>query len=307
MKKSHKFIVSFLISAILVYFLLKQINLSELYEVLLRVNPILLLGSFILYILLALLRVFRFQVLLKKSLPSKTLFPIICVHTLLKIIIPFRVGDLSIVYMLKKRNHSIGKGMSSLIVARIFDFVIIVFGFIIFTIFSSNLPNRDVFVKLIPYTVFFLLILVFGLIILLISPDLILKILKKIKLEKLGGLITPFNDLKSRHVLFKTFFITLGIYFVSMIYTYILVLGVGFLLPLNIYVIMISISALSAALPINGIAGFGTVEAVIALTLSYFGYAASEAILLGFSTHIIQILFATILGLIGYILLEKTY
>ena len=298
MKKFFKFMISFIISIVLLYFLLKEFNINELVSALEKTNLFLVLGSFLLYIILILIRTLRFRTLLKKSLPLRELFPIVCKHTFLKVIVPFKIGELSFIYFLKKKNHGVGKSFSSLIVARIFDFSIIIGVFVLVIVFSAN--NIKELSNLVPYSIMVFLILIVSLLFLLISPDFLIKLFKKIKPNKINKLISPFKELKSKHIMTKTLIFSLSHYVVSILSTYLILYATGFSLPVNIFIITITLSTLSGFLPVNGIAGLGTVETVIALVLSYFGYSATESIILGFSIHIIQILFVVLVGIIGW-------
>ena len=300
MKKSVKFIISAIISIILVYFLFTKINIKELYKVLTQVNPILLFESFLLYLILIVFRTIRFRILLKNSISFLELIPIICKHAFLKVLVPFKIGELSFVYLLKKKKHCVGKSLSSLIVARIFDFSIFIGVFILIIILSNKFIGIKFFSELIPYAIIMFFGLIICLILVIFSPELIIKLLKKLNFNKLINLISPFKELKSKHLLTKTFIVSLIIYFISIFATYLLLLSTGFSLPLNIFIITITLSTLSGFLPINGVAGLGTVEAVIALTLSYFGYSTADSIILGFSIHILQIFFVILVGIIGW-------
>ncbi len=300
MKKFFKILISAVITVVLLYFLLAQFDIKKLIDVLSKANLIFLFGAFLLYLSLIFIRTLRFRILLKKSLSFLEMFPIICKHTFFKVILPFKIGELSFVYMLRKKKHSIGKSLSSLIVARIFDFFIMTFVFIMMIIFSYNI-DTNLFSNIIPYALLLSVALVFALLIMLFFPDFIIKILNKVNLKKLSHLVSPFKEIRSRSILTKTFFMSTLHYIVSMVSTYLIMLSVGFNLPLNIFVITITLSTLSGFLPINGIAGLGTVEAVIALVLSSFGYSTAESIILGFSIHIIQIFFVVAVGAIGWL------
>lgn len=103
MKKFFKVIISAIISIFLVYFLLKEFEIKELIDVLSKLNIILIFGAFLLYLMLILIRTLRFSTLLKKSLPLIELFPIVCKHSFFKVIVPFKIGELSFIYFLKKK------------------------------------------------------------------------------------------------------------------------------------------------------------------------------------------------------------
>lgn len=183
-----------------------------------------------------------------------------------------------------------------MIVARIFESSIIIGVFILVIIFSTS--NIKELSNLVPYSILLLFTLIITLFLLLISPKFLIKIFEKIKLKKLSSLVSRFKELKSKHILIKTLFLSLSHYVLSMFSTYLILYASGFFLPINIFIITITLSTLSGFLP--SVAGLGTVETSITLVLSYFGYSTTEAIVLGFTVHIIQILFIIIVGIIGW-------
>ena len=66
--------------------------------------------------------------------------------------------------MLKKNNkQSVSRGLSSLIIARVFDFIILISIMILFVVISKDLPNKEIFDGLIPYLVMLLVLIILGL------------------------------------------------------------------------------------------------------------------------------------------------
>ena len=125
--------------------------------------------------------------------------------------------------------------------------------------------------------------------------------------DKLNKFLVSFKAYKSKKILLKTFVLSFLTYVSGVIFTYYIVLALNYAIPLNILLITITFSILSSILPINSVAGFGTVEGVWALILGYFGYTLESAILLSFSLHIIQLIFSGALGLLGWLLLPTKH
>ena len=170
MKKKINIIISTVITIILLYFLLSQIKINDVIQIFQNSNFYYLALGFFFYILMGIVRTFRFKLLLKNKLSFFDILPITYVHSLLNSILPVRTGEFSYVYMLKKNNkQSVSRGLSSLIIARVFDFIILISIMILFVVISKDLPNKEIFDGLIPYLVMLLVLIILGLFSLIFS------------------------------------------------------------------------------------------------------------------------------------------
>ena len=313
MKKLTKFLISIILTIILLYLILTQVKVNDVTTTIKNANFKFLGLSVIFYIIMMVLRALRFEVLLKKRIAFNKLLPIVFVHSLLTNIIPFRVGDLSYVVMLKKiKKQSYSKGLSSLLIARVFEFCVMIFILILAIIYSKDLPNLG-FQNIIPLMIVVLVLLVLMIFSMIFLHDFLVRIFDRflvlfpmLKL-KLNKFLVSFKAYRSRKVLIQTFVLSVLTYISGVIFTYYIVIALNYAIPLNILLITITFSILSSILPINSVAGFGTVEGVWALILGYFGYTIESAILLSFSLHIIQLLFSGALGLLGWLLLPTKH
>ena len=88
------------------------------------------------YLALNLFRAFRFRILLdKRDSPWRILIPITLYHNFLVRALPFKLGELSYIVLLRSRlNYSMEEGVSSLFGARILELLIIVM------VFASSIP-----------------------------------------------------------------------------------------------------------------------------------------------------------------------
>ena len=184
MKKEAVF--ALILTLVLVVVLLSQIEIKNLIEFISSISPRWILLAFVIYIFTVIFRALRFQVLLGggQGIRFEDIFPIVCVHYLFSNILPARTRELSYIYLLKKlKKISVGKGIATLMVARIFDFIVVAIFFLISALFVKDLP---VFVSnaILPLTLF-LFILILLLIFLLYKNIKFLKILEKAT-EKLG-------------------------------------------------------------------------------------------------------------------------
>ena len=215
--------------------------------------------------------------------------------------------------MLKKNNkQSVSRGLSSLIIARVFDFIILISIMILFVVISKDLPNKEIFDGLIPYLVMLLVLIILGLFSLIFLHDFSLNIAKKITkflplifADPLHKFIKSFKMYKSVSTLLITLVYALLIYFCGMIANYYFVIAIGYYLPLNILIIASTFSILSTVLPINGLGSFGTMEGVWVLILGYFAYSVNDSVLLSLSLHIILLLSSSVLGLVSWIKLKQ--
>jgi glycosyltransferase 2 family protein len=313
MKKKINIIISTVITIILLYFLLSQIKINDVIQIFQNSNFYYLALGFFFYILMGIVRTFRFKLLLKNKLSFFDILPITYVHSLLNSILPVRTGEFSYVYMLKKNNkQSVSRGLSSLIIARVFDFIILISIMILFVVISKDLPNKEIFDGLIPYLVMLLVLIILGLFSLIFLHDFSLNIAKKITkflplifADPLHKFIKSFKMYKSVSTLLITLVYALLIYFCGMIANYYFVIAIGYYLPLNILIIASTFSILSTVLPINGLGSFGTMEGVWVLILGYFAYSVNDSVLLSLSLHIILLLSSSVLGLVSWIKLKQ--
>ena len=136
-------IFAIIITILLLALLFTQIDLADVITTLKNINPIYLIVGFILYTCSYFLRALRFHFLLNKEVSFKDLFDITCVHNMMNNLLPARTGELSYIYLLKTgQNKTTGEGLATLIIARIFDFIIISNLFLaIFFIYEKTYPG----------------------------------------------------------------------------------------------------------------------------------------------------------------------
>jgi hypothetical protein len=118
--------------------------LSDVVEILTKINPAYLVIGFI---------------LLNREVSITELFSIVSIHNMALNIFPARSGELSYIYLLKKRHDkNVGEGAASLLAVMMFDIISISIIFFALALLAHDIP--DFMVKAIPIVGFLLLFIV---------------------------------------------------------------------------------------------------------------------------------------------------
>jgi glycosyltransferase 2 family protein len=316
-------IVATLITIILVAFLFTQVSIKDVIATLLSIKPAFLIAGFILYTGSYFFRAWRFHILLNKEVSIKDLFHIECIHNMMNNVLPARTGEISYVYLLKKVNsRTTGEGLATLMVARIFDFIIISALFIL-----SLFINRDSSSGLMKYLwicVSFLIIMMILIALLILSGNWTIRQIKlffelfHIKTTSIGQFIIDKSEetilcisriSKDKTTTFRIlgFIFILSIFIWITIYTmtFFLIYAMGFKLSYSIVLLGSTFAILSSVLPVQGIGGFGTTEGAWVVGFVLLGISRDDAISSGFGYHIIVLVFTILIGMIGLFFLKK--
>jgi len=311
--------LAIIITLVLVTILLTQISPDDIIILFIRINPLYLCTGFILYLGTQFLRTWRFHLLLNREVSIKKLFPVECIHVMLVNLLPARTGELSYVYFLKTEfEKTTGEGLATLIISRILDCIIVAVSFILFYFLIKEMPL--VFHNIIIISMVLLIILMLVLGMLLFFGNKCLNLLKKtatfINYDKinLGDYIIKKGEetidsiekfkTDKRGLPFSVILITIGIGLTTYIFFLLLAMGINIhLLPLQI-LFASSFAMFTFMIPIQGIGGFGTTEGGWALGFIAVGLPSEMAISSGFVFHIVNLLFAMILGIFGYFTLR---
>ena len=314
MKKIIVKLLAVIITVILVAILLSQINLSDITTALTSIDPIYIITGFVLYLSSYFFRALRFHILLNNKVSIKHLFSIVCVHNMANNILPARTGEASYVYLSKKlHNISVGEGVASLMVARIFDLTTISFLFFVSAIFIRNLPDMVskiiwVIVGLLVFVLLLFLALVFfG----EIFVDMIRRVANRINvlqfssvqylLRKGDETVLSFKLMNSKKLFGGVFVTSIIIWCFQYSTLYILANAMSISLTIWCMVFAITFVFFTTVLPIQSIGGFGIIEGGWALGFMVMGISKGVAISSGFSIHIVLLIFALVLGTIGLV------
>jgi uncharacterized protein (TIRG00374 family) len=316
-KKVWSLILSIIATALLLFLLFTQIEVSDIFSALQKLSWPVLIAGFGLYVLMYFFRGLRFWFLLDKLLSLDKLVTITTLHTALANILPFRTGELSYVYFLKKEaKANLGTGLGSLALARLFDLFAISLLFFLTVLLIPELPRFADTARIVIATILGILVLKLGFLVLFSKQ--VIKFLGHIFL-KLGFHRSKFSKwlLKkieetthSLHVV-KSWKIVVGA-LLSSIGVWVCQFGLAFLIfrdigiDVSFYAIILasSVASLLSILPIQGLIGFGTTEAFWTVALVGVGISTQSAIEAGFAFHFVAIAFFVLTGIYGLIRLN---
>lgn len=315
--------VSIAVTLILLIFLLGNVEWSEFGELVGRLSFLSLLGAMLSYLLLNIFRAIRFRTLLdKKDTPLRILIPITLYHNFLVRLLPFKLGEISYIVLLRSRlNYSMEEGVSSLFGARILELLIIVVVFAMGIVFSGDqFEAQRNSLMLVVIAVFF------GSIVGLYFAGTLIRLFVRVanrliaailghkpkrdfitKIEtKLMEMASEFDRIRDLRLFLSALFISCFTYTTSFMTNYILLRAVGLDVELPMVITIISIGMFASAFPFS-VSGFGVVELSWFFGLTQFaGYTDSEATSIGFMLHGFQVISSTIYGLVGYVLIHMT-
>ena len=297
--------------------LFSQIELRDIVEILAKIKPAYLVIGFILYAFSYLLRALRFHILLNKEVGIRELFSIVSIHNMALNIFPARSGELSYIYLLKKRqDKNVGEGAASLLAARMFDIISISTIFFALAIMAHDIP--DFMVKAIPIVGFLLFFLVSLLLTFMYQCSKFVAGVRNIfiylKLNEFDCIKYIFRKLDEMALCFErihkrefilSLFISLMLWLTLYSINYLLVVAMSMNLQVEAVFLASTFLFMIWILPIQGIGGFGTFEGSWAISFMAVGVAKEAAISSGFLMHIFGIFCLLILFIVGFILQQK--
>jgi len=312
-----RFIFAAAISIILLIFLLSQINIHEIFHIILKIDIISLLLGILFYFLQYIGRVLRFSFILLNDSPKILLiFNIVCIHNFLNHILPARIGESSYIVLMNRYGKvPLMNCFSSLLIARILDLVSIISIFSISLVTISSLRSDGYLLETVCFA--FFIVAFMGSILYFIKPitETVLQLAEKSMKcftpsppswftwigNKMKSLAIEFGIVQNKKNFMLLNIISLFIWASNVGMFYILLKGFGF----NIHFVTVALGSTGAALtnilPINGFGSFGTLEAGWALAFVCVGLDKAMAISSGFGIHVVAFLYATLLALFGYI------
>jgi len=310
-------LVAAIVTLALVAILLSQIEVADVVHTLTSIEPVYLVAGFGLYVLSYFLRALRFHILLNREVGIRDLFNIICIHNMVNNLLPARTGELSYVYLLKKRhNKTAGAGAATLITARLFDMITILMLFFLSTLSVSTLFYNTVKVKWMVIALMFVVVLV--LLMTIYQGRVFVIVLKKTVnylgmdkmsfadyiFRKMDETVERFSNMHGSIFIWGVL-VSIIIWVVSYSVNYILIVGMGINLTFWTFLFASTFALITTILPIQGVGGFGTMEGGWTIGFLAIGVTKEVAISSGFAAHIIMISYFTILGLIGLVRMKN--
>jgi len=298
----------------LVYYLLNQIDISDLKRAFLGMYMPTLIMALLIMLISNFFRAYRNNILVgSERIGMMDMFLVAMIRNAFNMVLPARTGELSYVYVLTRRFRlPLEIGVSTLMVALIFDLVI-VFSLIVISIIIVGINTyaiSSVLVILIAAA-----LLAASLLILLYLAniiDLILagyrKLLVRFKVKEKSpvyGIYKKILDIsgnlkiiRGRRIYWKVYLSSIAIRILKFTSYYLIIHAILYpmgysLSDLNYWVILLATVAaeISAVLPTHALAGFGTYEGAFALAFILLGFSEEISIIVGFNYHLVVLLY----------------
>ncbi len=310
--------ISIAITVLLLADLVGRVNWAEFDQLLGRIAATSWLGALLAYLTLNLFRALRFRILLdKRESPWRILIPITLYHNFLVRALPFKLGELSYILLLRSRlKYSMEEGVSSLFGARVLELLIIVM------VFASSIPasaeqlaaQRDDLTLAIAITFVLSVIgLYFGGNLIRAFQKAAQPLLSRAEQrpniasganKRLSQLAQEMDRIRQPRLFLTALFTTCFTYTSSFLTNYILLGALGVNVELPVFIAIISLGMFASAFPFT-VSGFGVVEAAWRFGLMQFANLPdAEATAAGFLLHGFQIFAAALYGLLGYLLIH---
>ena len=310
--------ISIAITVLLLADLVGRVNWAEFDQLLGRIAATSWLGALLAYLTLNLFRALRFRILLdKRESPWRILIPITLYHNFLVRALPFKLGELSYILLLRSRlKYSMEEGVSSLFGARVLELLIIVM------VFASSIPTsaeqlaaqRDDLTLAIAITFVLSVIgLYFGGHLIRAFQKAAQPLLSRAEQrpniasganKRLSQLAQEMDRVRQPRLFLTALFTTCFTYTSSFLTNYILLGALGVNVELPVFIAIISLGMFASAFPFT-VSGFGVVEAAWRFGLMQFANLPdAEATAAGFLLHGFQIFAAALYGLLGYLLIH---
>ena len=122
--------------------------------------------------------------------------------------------------------------------------------------------------------------------------------------QKIEEILEAIQELKSKKLFFFLFFYSLFIWLCLYLVGFSFLKGVGLNFTFWQAVFIGSFPLVIAALPTQGIGGFGTTEGAWVIGLMLMGHSRQIAISAGFAFHLASIMFFVVLAALGFLMMK---
>ncbi len=315
-----RFLISFFITLVILFILFTQISLRELFNLLVRIDPLWATLGCAAYFLATLFRALRFRWLIhSKEISIDELFRISVFYHLSLMVLPSKLGELSYPYLLNRIGEiSMTEGLASLIASRVYDFFIILVIFLFSSLAFQNLFKVNLLSVLLLTLLLILLILVaffyMNRLLILFSYvcGCIFKILRKEESKtalwvqkKIHEMSEDFYAIRAKKTYLAVALTSIISWFMIFLTFQAFLLGFGVEISFLKVLFGSTVAVIANALPIGGIGNWGTLEVGWAAGFLMTGLSKEQAIATGFGVHILIFITCALLGLLSWVTLKK--
>jgi len=322
--------VSVLLSILLVGFLLSQVRTADIAQTLKQVYVPALLVYIGVHLVSTWLKAWRYKCLLRpQGISWSNIFMVTFIRGSLEDLLPARIGSLSYIYVLSKRlGFPFEAATSSFVVAFVLDFLTIgPFLVLAFAFAGFGLAGISATAWLVLAGLYFVLMIVLLWRIVPVGRFLVsvyaalLRILRldrgakaRLSVAKLGSTVDSLAGIRSPRIIIPMFivslFIRLGKYVSLFVLLYALLRSHGFQWgDLSFWKTILGLTGaeMTSALPVKGLADFGTWESAWVLVFHWMGFDKRLALVSGFGIHLITNFWEYSLGFLSLLILIVPY
>ncbi|MBU1975623.1 MAG: flippase-like domain-containing protein [Nanoarchaeota archaeon] len=317
LKTGIKILVALVISYVFLYFLLYTGLFNESLKVLKGIDMGWVLIVLALYLLTTFLKGLRWRSILDNKLGVLTSFFASSVHALFINLLPFRLGEASMLYILKNKGVKVRVSLSYLVVLRLLDVISMLCLFFIGVLFVGDNILGAGFMWVVGAALIVFIGIVYSII---FHSQMLVALAKKLfgvfRVDKKSFfkkcIVTSeqvskeIDHLKKGALLTKLFIQSMLIWFLGIVSIWALLKAMHISFPFEKTLVAVVIQVIIANLPIQGMAGFGTYEGFWTLGFVVMGMTKAAAIISGLNAHIILLAMTILIGLIGLIFISKT-
>ena len=320
MRRWRPWLISLLVTCVIFWYLLSQIELTQLLDAAASMEPTYLLIFTILLLLGTVARAIRFWLLLGRSVSVSLLILIVMSRNLFIDLLPARLGELSYVYLLTKRGGKATEdGLASVFLAILFDLIALapLLLLAILMVGSGNNASRTllatfaVMLGIVGFSVMRLVVPVGNWATTQIAVNGSSSwFAKTVKLTK--RTVEALREVQHQKIFARVLLVSMVVRLCKFGSYYFLVLAI--MTPLGYPIAVLGffrvflgvVSAeLAAALPISGLGGFGTFEAAWALSFSQLGFSTEHAVLSGILAHAVSQMVEYVFGLAALVYIMR--
>ena len=289
MKKYINFFIRLSVTALLILYLFKKIEITQVLNIFVLINPLVFLYASLLYILSSYISTLRWKIFLnEKELKISTLFSLYLIGSFFNNALPGIIGgDVVKIFMIKEKT-GIREAIASVFMDRYTGlFALLLISLVFFILFYNKLP-KHIFLWLVPISFS-------GFIV----GTLFLMVISRVKmLRELKDYISTFTQKQ----ILKGIFYSLLVQFIVIISVYIIFYGLNISISFFELCVFLPIIILISMLPIS-ISGLGVREWCFIL---FFGnsFGESQVVAVSFLWFLSQA-FASVIGGIEYLRFKK--
>jgi len=289
LKKYINFFIRLSVTALLILYLFKKIEITQVLNIFVLINPLVFLSASLLYILSSYISTLRWKIFLnEKELKISTLFSLYLIGSFFNNALPGIIGgDVVKIFMIKEKT-GIREAIASVFMDRYTGlFALLLISLVFFILFYNKLP-KHIFLWLVPISFS-------GFIV----GTLFLMVISRVKmLRELKDYISTFTQKQ----ILKGIFYSLLVQFIVIISVYIIFYGLNISISFFELCVFLPIIILISMLPIS-ISGLGVREWCFIL---FFGnsFGESQVVAVSFLWFLSQA-FASVIGGIEYLRFKK--